>query len=83
MIKQQLDTLIREVRKLNTRDDDLWTKQEIANYLRCGLSTVDKLIARDDFPASVKAPTGKNGSRPRWVAGEVKRYILKHREAKP
>ncbi|MBS9782026.1 MAG: hypothetical protein KGV56_05965 [Gammaproteobacteria bacterium] len=79
MIEKKIDILITEVRKLNTKDDDLWDRGDIANYLKLSKSSVDKVIQHKDFPKPIKAPTGENGSRPRWVVGEVKRFLLNYR----
>lgn len=80
-IHEQLDAVIAQLKKLNTRDDDMWTKEDIGNWLTMKPSSINKLIKHKDFPKAIKAPTSDNGSHPRWVAGEVKRFILKYRDS--
>lgn len=82
-IKNILSGILLEIQKLNRSDDDLWTRADIAEYLRCSANQADRVIRHKDFPAAIRPPTSENGGHPRWVAREVKKFVQQFREVKP
>lgn len=54
---------------------DLWDSEDIAIYTRIARKTVqNSLVKKQGFPTPLVLPGGK-----RWVAKEVKEWLLRHR----
>lgn len=64
-------------------DDDLWDAGDIARHTRLTKASVQStLIRKEGFPRAVRLQTTKNGlGGRRWVAKEVKAWLLRFREA--
>lgn len=54
--------------------DDLtiWTAREVADYLRCGRSTLYRHMQKPGFPAKINP----GGGHPRWLAAQVKNWAV-------
>ena len=62
---------------------DLWSKDEIAAYLKLGPRTVrERTTKLPGFPQAIYLPTqsGKGRAHPLWKAKEVIEWAVKHQE---
>ena len=49
---------------------EVWTRQELAAFLRVAVRTLTMLVAAGKVPAGVKV-----GNQPRWSAAEMRRWF--------
>lgn len=56
-------------------DDELWTADDIAGYLKLAADTTERrVVTRPDFPAAIQpCPTGKRAAK-RWFAVDVRTW---------
>ena len=60
---------------------DLWSKDEIAAYLKLRPRTVrERTTKLPGFPQAIYLPSGKGRGHPLWKAKEVIEWALKHQE---
>jgi len=62
--------------------DDLWTKDEVAAYLKCKRSKLETLMQKPGFPRPVRLPTSDNGGHPLYPAKEIRAWAMKWRVEK-
>lgn len=75
-----LQQMLEELRKLRMGDDDLWTAEEIAAYMKYQKKTVQNvIIKKPGFPSPYIIPSSENSGGKRWKSGEVKQWAMKHR----
>lgn len=84
-----LTRLIRELvqqlqRPAVTTEDQLWTSQDIATYLKLSAYTVERrVVTQPSFPKSVQpCSTGVKAAK-RWFAAEVIAWLRLHRARQP
>lgn len=75
----QTELLVRilaELQRQHAQDDDLWEAQQIAEHMKLGKGSVQShVLSSPGFPTPVMLPTGGR----RWVAKEVKAWLLRRR----
>lgn len=72
--------LLTEVQAQRRMSDDLWSAQQIADYLHLDKEYAQKkIITVPGFPVPVSLPTAEKRGCRRWVAKEVKAWAMKHR----
>lgn len=65
-----------ELQRLRRQTDDLWSADEIADYVRRDRKTVlNHYVKRPDFPA----PCQLSGRNRLWASKEVRAWALKQR----
>ena len=70
-----LKNIYAELQKLNF-NNRLWDKEALTYYFDVSLSTVNtKIITDSSFPRAISV----NGTNPRWVPDEVKKWALQKR----
>lgn len=77
--------LIRQLqRPAVAAEDELWTAQDIAEYLKLSACTVERrVVVQPGFPASVQpCATGVKAAK-RWFAAEVITWLRQHRTRLP
>ena len=80
-VTDTLKAILKELQAQNHLKSELWDVTEIARYLKLAKSTVQSRILRHpDFPPALRLPTSEQGGGRRWLAKEVKRWAMKHRE---
>lgn len=85
MIAQDTLTLILdEIRAQNQNDQDLWDAESIGRYMGLKKSTVQsKILCKETFPTAIRLPTSEKGlGGRRWLAAEVRAWVMKHKEAR-
>lgn len=71
-----LNVIIEELRRQRAQEEDLWGPEEIGAYMKVGKGSVwNKVLNTPGFPTAVVLPTGGR----RWVAKEIKAWVLKRR----
>ena len=85
MVDKIVEEILAELRQQNTSSDALWDAEDIAYYMRLSKSTVQsRVITRSNFPRALRMPTSSVGyGGRRWLAKEVKQWILRCREPLP
>lgn len=78
-ITELLEDIKNMLAKISQRDDDLWTLEDIANYMKTSTRSVNRMMQLETFPAPVRLPTTENGGRPRWFVGEIKQFVKRYR----
>ena len=74
MVSQIVQAVIEAARQ--TLENDLWEAADIANYMKLSKKTVQNhVINNDGFPKPVLLATGGR----RWIASEVRSWVLKRR----
>ncbi|WP_068390043.1 hypothetical protein [Ventosimonas gracilis] len=65
-------------------DDELWTCEDIAAYLKLSTATVERrVVVRPEFPEAIQpCATGKHAVR-RWFAGDVIRWAKQNKGKLP
>jgi len=65
-------------------EDELWTAQDIAGYLKLSAYTVERrIVVQPGFPVSVQpCATGAKAAK-RWFAAEVITWVRRHRARLP
>lgn len=65
-------------------DRQLWTADDVAQYLRVNRRAVmERYAPLPNFPQPIRIPAADNKvSRPRWKAVEVMRWAERHQEPK-
>ncbi|MFM2477346.1 helix-turn-helix transcriptional regulator [Celerinatantimonas sp. MCCC 1A17872] len=81
-MKHVIDEILEELRYQGRGNDSLWDADDIARYMRLSKSTVQgRIICRESFPLAVRLPTSDTGlGGRRWLAKEVKQWVMRHRE---
>lgn len=77
-----LSDIAQLMRRQASQDDDLWTADDVAAYLKLSKSTVQqRIIGKVGFPRPVILPTAhdSSGGGKRYLAKEVKAWTLRHR----
>ncbi|SDF23595.1 hypothetical protein [Phytopseudomonas seleniipraecipitans] len=66
------------------QDDELWTSDDIANYLKLATYTIERrVVTRPEFPAPLQpCLTGARAVK-RWFAGEVITWARQNRSKLP
>lgn len=80
-----INDLIRQLqRPAVAAEDELWTSQDIAAYLKLSAYTVERrVVVRPGFPTSVQpCATGVKAAK-RWFAAEVITWLRQHRARLP
>lgn len=80
-----LQELIRQLqRPAVAAENELWTSQDIAAYLKLSAHTVERrVVVQPGFPSSVQpCATGAKAAK-RWFAGEVITWLRQHRARLP
>lgn len=80
-----IQELIRQLqRPAVAAEDELWTAQDIAAYLKLSTYTVERrVVVQPDFPTSVQpCATGVKAAK-RWFAAEVISWLRQHRAKLP
>ncbi|MFD2177421.1 hypothetical protein [Veronia pacifica] len=67
------EAILAELRFQGSQDNALWDASDIANYMEC------RIICKHHFPRALKVPTTNNGGGRRWLAREVKQWVMKFR----
>ncbi|RXJ70673.1 hypothetical protein CS022_22680 [Veronia nyctiphanis] len=76
------EAILAELRFQGRQDDALWDASDIAHYMKLSKSTVQcRIICKPHFPRALKVPTTDNGGGRRWLAREVKQWVMRFREA--
>lgn len=57
----------------------LWSLEDVREYLRVSDSQAREIVAQTWFPQSIRAPIGSRHSHPRWKAKEVVEAVEKHK----
>lgn len=71
-----LISILEELRSKRAQDDDLWEAEHIANYMKLSKKSVQNSVLKSpSFPGGLVLPTGGR----RWVAKEVKAWVLHRR----
>ncbi|WP_072281651.1 helix-turn-helix transcriptional regulator [Rappaport israeli] len=73
-IEQYLIDIKSALERSIQRDDDLWTTDDVAAYLKMSKRSVQSIMKHPNFPKAIRLPTGDNGSKPRWIAGEIRQF---------
>lgn len=71
-----LRNILKALQDKNLGNDALWRKPEVAEYLQYGLTRLDAIIARPDFPKPVRVD---ENAQPRWISGEIKEWVKRTR----
>lgn len=81
-MSETLKAILKELQAQNHLKGELWDTTDIARYLKLAKSTVQTRILRHpEFPPALRLPTSARGQGGRrWLAEEVKRWAMKHRE---
>lgn len=75
-ISQMLSAILSEIKKQSRHDDDLWSTEEIADFLKLSRKSVQNHIVKTQtFPDSVPLPTGGL----RWISKEVREWAKKRK----
>lgn len=75
-ISQGLAAILDELRRQRSLTDDVWTADEIADYMKLSKKSVQNTVLGDKtFPVSVPLPTGGR----RWLSKEVREWFKKRR----
>ncbi len=75
-ISQGLAAILAELKKQRHADDDLWSTEEIADFLKLSKQSVQAhILGKGGFPEAIILPS--NGRR--WIAKEVKSWAVKRR----
>lgn len=80
-----INELIRQLqRPAVAAEDELWTSQDIAAYLKLAVYTVERrVVVQPNFPTSVQpCATGAKAAK-RWFAGEVITWVRQQRAKLP
>lgn len=80
-----INELIRQLqRPAVAPEDELWTSQDIAAYLKLAVYTVERrVVVQPNFPTSVQpCATGAKAAK-RWFAGEVITWVRQQRAKLP
>lgn len=80
-----LNELIHQLKRPQVSiQDQLWTTQDIADYLKLAQYTVERrVVVQNSFPESTQpCATGERASK-RWFAGEVITWIRQNRARLP
>ncbi|WP_201017997.1 hypothetical protein [Pseudomonas cichorii] len=80
-----IQNLIRQLqRPAVTAENELWTSQDIAAYLKLSTYTVERrVVVQPGFPVSMQpCATGAKAAK-RWFAGEVITWLRQHRAKLP
>lgn len=68
--------ILKELRQQRSQDDDMWTADEIADFLKLSKGSVqNKILGAQGFPSSVVLPTGGR----RWIAKEIRAWAQRRR----
>ncbi|OUM06920.1 hypothetical protein BW686_13385 [Pseudomonas syringae] len=82
-----LRTLVTELRALRVSiDDELWTFDDIAQYLKLSQYTVERrVVVQPNFPEAFQPCATGRGSKAvkRWFAGEVIKWARQNRAKLP
>ena len=67
--------------RLQSRNEGLWDADDIAHYKNLSKSTIQcRVICKQSFPRALWLPTTETGGGRRWVAKEIKQWVMRHRE---
>lgn len=67
-----------------TPADELWTAEDIANYLKLAADTTERrVVTRPDFPAPLQPCLTGTRAAKRWFAGEVITWARQNRSKLP
>jgi len=83
VIKNIAQEILEELRYQGRNNDALWdTGDDIARYMKLSKSTVQsRIICKQSFPRALRMPTSETGlGGRRWLAKEVKQWVMRHRE---
>ena len=73
--------ILNELRSLHSDNAEIWTVDDIANYVRLSRSSVQsRIICRKDFPRAIRIPTDSGMGGRRWYSKEVKHWASRNRE---
>lgn len=75
--KSMISGLIAESKRQRFLNDDLWSLDEIADYMKITKKHLHnkKICDSQDFPRSIPLPSGGK----RWLAKEIRKWIEKRR----
>lgn len=75
--KSMISGLIAESKRQRFLNDDLWSLDEIADYMKITKKHLHnkKICDAPNFPKSIPLPTGGK----RWLAKEIRKWIEKRR----
>jgi predicted DNA-binding transcriptional regulator AlpA len=77
---ETLTEILNVLRAQNQQQKELWTTADIEQFMTLSKSTVQqRIIASAGFPAPVRLPTSDGLGGKRWVAKEIKQWVLRHR----
>ena len=81
-MKNVIQEILEELRYQGRNNDALWDANDIARYMRLSKSTVQsRIICKRNFPRALRMPTSDTGmGGRRWLAKEVKQWVMRHRE---
>ncbi|WP_241086826.1 helix-turn-helix transcriptional regulator [Candidatus Vondammii sp. HM_W22] len=82
MIKHIAQEILEELRYQGRNNDALWDADDIARYMKLSKSTVQsRIICKQNFPRALRMPTSETGmGGRRWLAKEVKQWVMRYRE---
>lgn len=65
---------------VSKRDDELWAREDIAQYAKVSERTVRSWSVLPSFPKAVRLPSSRETGHPRYYKSEAVEWIKKHQE---